>query len=560
MLISNASYSQMLTKGHKPDPLFAKYCLKYENYYDGLHEFKALLKEKPNNDYYRWGVGYCILHLNKNKSEAIPYFLEVLSKDNADLKYYYDLGEAYMLTCQFDKAIDAFNRYILNINEDKHDITARRMLEMIENAKKAIENPINVEFVNLGTRINTEYPDFNPLINSTEKYLVYTKQTPTNIGRYRHEDGYYAGDIYYSNFKFGKWKNNKRFSSIINTKNIEIGQTMSSNAASLIVFKEDIEKHTRNYLIYKKRGRYYGFPQEIKIDGFDIANAHFITISPNNKYIVFSAINKDVDKHNLDLYFSKLSPDGFWMIPQLLDSNLNTIYDESYPYFSPDMRRFYFASKGHNSMGGYDIFECSVNLDSLTFGVPKNIGYPVNTTMNDKMITFNNSGRYAYKACLRDEGLGDLDIYRIIFKDRKPLLSYIHGYIFNQDSVKFTNVIQAMNQHIDTLNFPVNREYKRILLKERDSIKAVEYLAKNKIPYEKLDVKITALDSKSNKEVGKFIVKEKTASYAIILPPGEYKLIFSRKNFQDKYYTKFVVEDFDLRNRDIEMQVLLKQK
>lgn len=550
----------MLTKGQKPDPLFAKYCIKFENYYDGLHEFKALLKEKPDNDFYRWGVGYCTLHLNKDKAASIPYFLKVLSKENADQKYWYDLGEAYFVTNQFDKAIEAFKKYIAKGGEDHHKITAKRMLEMIENAKIAVQNPVNVEFTNLGASINSEYPEFNPLINSTEKYLIYTKQNPSNNGRYRHEDGYYAGDVYYSNFKFGRWKNNRKFSSIINTKNIEIGQSMSSNAASLIVYNEDIQKHVKTYNIYKKRGRYYGYPKEIAIDGFDVSHAKYICLSPDNKYIVFSAINKNAEKSNIDLYFSKFSPEGFWMKPQLFDTTINTKYDESYPYFSPDLQHFYFASKGHNSMGGYDIFECTVDLDSLTFGKPYNIGYPVNTSMDDKVITFNKSGRYAYKSCLREDGFGDLDIYRIVFQDRKPLLSYVHGYVFNQDSIKFTEVIQAMNQHIDSLNFPINREYKRILLNEKDSVKAVEYLMQNKIPYEKLDVNISVIDNKTNKEAGKFIVKEKTASYAIILPPGEYKLVFSRKNFEDKYYSKLVIEDFDLRNRDIEMQVLLHKK
>lgn len=560
MFISNISFSQTLTKGQKPDPLFAKYCLKFENYYDGLHEFKELLKEKPDNDYYRWGVGYCQLHLNKDKAASIPFFLKVLSSEDANPEYYYDLGEAYLVTNQLDKAKENFELYIQKFHNDQHPIPAERMLEMIENAKVLMQNPINVNFTNLGEKINTKYPEFNPLINSNEKLLVYSMQSPYNYGKYRHEDGYYAADLYYSNFKFGKWKKKRKFSSLINSKNVEIGQSMTSNAAKLIVYSEDIEKHTKHFYIYTKRGRHFGYPNEILIDGYNLAKAKNICYSPNYKYLVFSAPNKNGVRTNLDLYYSKRSPEGYWMTPVLMDSTINTDYDDSYPYFSPDNKHFYFASKGHNSIGGYDIFECEFEPDSFRISAPKNLGYPVNTTMDDKQITFNKSGRYAYKACLRDDGFGDLDIYRIVFEDKPPLLSYIHGFVYNQDSINFREVVNAVNQHIDTLNFPVNREYKHILLKEKDSIKAVKYLHKNTIPYEKLDVHISVVDDKTNKEVGKFIVKEKTGRFAIILPPGEYKLVFSRNDYNDRYYAKFVIDDYDFRNRDIELQVLLNHK
>ncbi len=560
LLLSNISFAQQLTKGQKPDPLFAKYCLKFNNYFDGLHEFKALLKEHPDNDYYRWGIGYCILHLNMDKAASIPYFIKVLSKANANPEYWYDLGEAYMYTNQLDKAEDCFNKYIQKYHNDEHNVPATRMLEMIDNARELMKTPIKVSFTNLGKSINTEYPEFNPLINANEKYLVYSMQNPSNNGKYRHEDGYYAADIYYSNFKFGRWRNRRKFSSIVNSKNIEVGQSMSSNASKLIVYKEDIHKRNKSFYIYTKRGRYFGYPKEILIDGIDLSKANSICLSPDNKYLVFSIINKNSNHKNLDLFYSKYSPEGFWMKPILMDSLLNSDFDESYPYFSPDKHHFYFASKGHNSMGGYDIFVCDFMPDSFRFSSPRNIGYPVNTTMDDKQITFNNSGRYAYKSCLRADGFGDLDIYRIIFKEKPALLSYIHGFILNQDSMIFTKEIERINQHIDTLNFPINREYKHILLKEKDSAKAVTYLAKNKIAYEKMDVNISVINMKDKKSAGKFIVKEKTARFAVILPPGEYKLIFSRKGYQDLYYQKLKVEDYDLRNRDIEMNIILRKK
>lgn len=559
-MVSGMSFSQTLTKGQKPDHLFAKYCLKYHNYFDGLHEFKALLKLKPDNDYYRWGIGYCHLHLNKDKAAAIPYFVQVLSRKGANQEIWYDLAEAYLVTSQFDKAEEALRKFIAAEVDDKHQITAERMLEMIANARIATKNPVNVEISNLGAIINTEYPEFNPYVNSNEKFIVFSAQHPANSGKYRHEDGYFASDVYYSYFKFGRWRKKKRFSSMINSTNIEHNGYLSSNAAYLYIYKEDLRGKIINHYIYNKRGRSFGYPKEVLIDGVDMSKVLTLMFSPDRKWIILAAPTEESGREDIDLFYSKYNIEGYWMKPIAFDSTINTIYDDSYPYFSPDKKKFYFASKGHNSMGGYDLFQCDLEMDSLYLSSPKNLGYPINTTMDDKTISFNLSGRYAYISSLREGGLGDLDIYRIVLKDKQPNYSYVHGGVYNQDSTDFVSVIASMNAHIDTLNFPINREYKRIILKEKDSLKAKQYLADNKIPYEKLSVKISAVDIISNKVAGKFIVQESTGKFVIILPPGEYRLMFSRNGFNDRYVSKLKIEDYDLRNRDIELHVLLRQK
>jgi len=152
-----------------------------------------------------------------------------------------------------------------------------------------------------------------------------------------------------------------------------------------------------------------------------------------------------------------------------------------------------------------------------------------------------------------------LDIYRVVFEDQQPLYSYIHGNIFDNDSNDILGYINKVNQHIDTLNIPINHEFKRILKKTKDSLKAYEYLSNNKIPYEKLNMTITAIDKSTNQKAGKFIAQEKTGRYVVILPPGNYKLIFSRKDFEDRY-ENISIEDFDMRNQDIEKQIVMRQQ
>ena len=48
---------------------------------------------------------------------------------------------------------------------------------------------------------------------------------------------------------------------------------------------------------------------------------------------------------------------GDWSEAKLLPSNINSPYDEDFPFLNADGTTFYFSSKGHNSMGGYDILD-----------------------------------------------------------------------------------------------------------------------------------------------------------------------------------------------------------
>lgn len=74
----------------------------------------------------------------------------------------------------------------------------------------------------------------------------------------------------------------------------------------------------------------------------------------------------------------------------------NTPYDENYPYISADGNTLYFSSKGHNSMGGYDIFKCT-RSDSLSpWSKPENLGFPINSTYDDIMFVPDASNNYAW--------------------------------------------------------------------------------------------------------------------------------------------------------------------
>ena len=89
-------------------------------------------------------------------------------------------------------------------------------------------------------------------------------------------------------------------------------------------------------------------------------------------------------------------------------------------------------------MGGYDLFKSQLSKNGDKWSTPLNLGYPLNNTLDNMNISFSahwsnetetTRNKYAYVAAYREEGFGDLDIYRVTFNSVEPLLTTITGTI-----------------------------------------------------------------------------------------------------------------------------------
>jgi hypothetical protein len=101
-----------------------------------------------------------------------------------------------------------------------------------------------------------------------------------------------------------------------------------------------------------------------------------------NDYVYVSGYDKQ-RKGLKQIYRVKNINHETWGIPEMLDNVINTPYDEEYPYFDSHNSTLYFSSKGHSSMGGYDIFKSVYNWNSKSWSTPENLGFPINSPFDD---------------------------------------------------------------------------------------------------------------------------------------------------------------------------------
>ena len=145
------------------------------------------------------------------------------------------------------------------------------------------------------------------------------------------------------------------------------------------------------------------------------------SISADGRYLYFTS-DRSGGSGGLDIYVSEKNDNGTWGKAENLGSTINTVRDEEGPFIHHDGITLYFSSKGHATMGGFDILWRKKN-EFGTWSMPKNMGYPVNTTENDAFFAMTADGKRAYYASYREDGIGSTDIFMMGLPEaeEKPL-------------------------------------------------------------------------------------------------------------------------------------------
>ncbi len=454
-----------------------------EQYSLALKQFLRLYKSTPEDVDLNYYIALTYIKGDEKKSEALQYLEKI--KKNKTAKHPkdidYQLAIANFHSHKFDQAKTIFlkykedNRETIKIDEIKN---INRYIENCDNAIELIKNPVNVIFVNLGDNINSKYSEYNPYVTEDGQQLVYTSNK-----KYISEFQELIHNSYWSipNYEIEntEWTKMKTFGKNVNTDSYEdvVGISQDANKVFINLKGPDSEN---DIFITNKDGRKFTELQDLTttINSPYIEDGACFSFSEDTIYF---ASDRPGGFGGFDLYISVHLPDGSWGIPQNLGKNINSTFDENYPHISYDGSTLYFASTGFNSMGGYDVF--SSNKIANDWATPKNLGYPINDTYDNQVISVLQNKRYAYMSKVLDEGLGCSDIYKVIFKDVPA------------PSLVFTGTIL------------VGKSYKAEPLEKYNE-----------------DIEITVKNNATGEILDGFTYNKTTKKYVVALKPGKYTI------------------------------------
>jgi len=407
----------------------------FEEYEDALPLYLQLIKSYPGNSNLKFRIGQCYSNIAGENEKAVPFLEEAV--ENINMRYregrfresgapfdaYYYLANAYRINNQLEKAIETYELFNKNLDTKVYNPEVVKLqIESCQNAIELMKTPVYIRKQNLGSLINDQYPDLNPVVASDQMSMVYNKRTP------------FQQAVMYSKKVNGSWSEPLNI-----IPDLGLGQeegnfatSLSSDGQELYIYRRGADYDGNIYVTKKIGDDRWG--NIIRLN--DNINTKYWeshgTISHDGKKIYFTS-NRKGSLGGLDIYMSERDSADAWGPAVNLGPVINTVYNEDTPFLSEDDRTLYFSSEGHHNMGGYDIFSSRL-LDNGEWSAPENAGYPVNSTGDDLFFYPVNQGYQAYYSMMDDDGFGLADIYHLeIFSDRNPRTFSVKGNVKVED-------------------------------------------------------------------------------------------------------------------------------
>ncbi|HON98651.1 MAG TPA: OmpA family protein, partial [Bacteroidales bacterium] len=326
----------------------------------------------------------------------------------------------YHLNHQFDKAIEYYNEFKNILNPQEFAVRGKEVDKLIkecENGKELIKNPLYLKISNIGSTINSIYPDYAPVISNDEKILFFTSRRASTTGGKRDpKDNKYYEDIFMVTKKDTTWQ--LSIISELNDKKHDgtIGMYDWGDKTYLYTYKS---KHDGDIYESILNNNKITIPESLPYPINTRFHESSASLSPNGNHLYFIS-NRPGGMGGNDIWMSQREFNDSWSIPINL-SDINTPYDEEGVFMSPsDTNTLYFSSQGHNTIGGFDIFKST--FKDGHWSKPENLGYPINTADDEFNLVISYSKQRAYFSSSRQGTYGDQDIFIINLLKEKPLL------------------------------------------------------------------------------------------------------------------------------------------
>jgi len=417
LVIFSVAASAQSTKEMKEIFAQAESYYLYEEY--ELANQLYILLEAPDNLNVIYKIGTCYLNIPDEKEKAIPY-LEAAAKNaaynaktksfkekRAPLDTYFYLARAYLINNELEKGLNTLQNFrsLAKETEGKGGMEnldfVDQQIQACKIAMGSMENPVVISKKLLGTDFSLGSMNENPAVSFDGSTIVFTERRGlVNV-------------ILFSKKIRGKWQTPVEITSQLNAGEDCLSCSLNMDGSELFLYKND----NFDGNIYSSKYVNDEWTPIVKLNrniNTKFYESH-ASVSADGKRLYFTS-NREGGQGGLDIYVSERDASGDWGTAVNLGPIVNTMYNEDNPFIIQADSVLYFCSEGHNSMGGYDNFK-SRNVGN-EWKTPVNLGYPINTTDDDKFFQPANNGMNAFYSMKTDYkkreifymGLGGLDV------------------------------------------------------------------------------------------------------------------------------------------------------
>lgn len=299
-----------------------------------------------------------------------------------------------------------------------------------------------------------------------EKALKHLRFAAANSGA-PIEVHYFLGKAYHLNYQFEEaiasyekykqltgGKRNAAYHVDLALRQCKNGLNLLSNIKDVKVLNKvetSVEDFFRNYELDDIGGRILVCPEEL-LTKYDLKSGErFLMYFPGNTSTAFFSSYGKNGENGRDIYRATRLPNGNWSKPIPM-TQINTPYNDDYPFLNADGKTFYFASEGHSSMGGYDIFKCEYNASDDSFTQPQNLDFAVSSADDDLLYITDKQHKLAYFASSRSSNYDRMHVYKVLVSSNPLKITFLKG-VFKSEIPEVTNAA-----HISVVDANTNQE------------------------------------------------------------------------------------------------------
>ncbi len=239
----------------------------------------------------------------------------------------------------------------------------------------------------------------------------------------------------------GDFFNIKALPEVINSKQNEGAAAISPNGKQIVFTRKSVEDVSTMLFESKKVNGEWTAPVPMGITvnakGFSASAPSF---APDGKTLFYTS-NKPGGEGGMDIWQVSIDADGNLSEPRNMGLFVNTSFDEMSPYFHQASKTLYFSSLGHIGMGGFDVFQSTINPNTDWYGAAKNLGKPINSSRDESYFSMDSLLREGYVTSDRElctdcneTSLVKAYCNKIYTIKKDEIVITLSGYVFDKDS------------------------------------------------------------------------------------------------------------------------------
>jgi tetratricopeptide (TPR) repeat protein len=409
-----------IPKINRTEFLKGENAFKKQEYDEALNSY--LVAAKPyhtGNASLNYHIGRSYLNSRlEDRTKAVLHFQKAIknthkkaksfkfNEDRAPLDAYFYLAKAYQLDYRLEEANRMF-RYYKEISSPKDPLhkEVEREIARCTATRYLIKNPKNYTIKPLAG-LNSAEDEYAPRLTTDGQMMYFTSVREradfSNSNIINKSTGYHYEDMYSVNaMSVGEFSNAKLLE--LNTNENESVIGISTEGDRLFLNKG--ESMLRKIFVSENVDGIRMIPELLdpvlktinwRVDAY---------INPDATVIVYAATYQQ----QKDIYMIQKDEYDTWGKPKRLPESINSPESEETPFITNDGNRIYFSSKGHSSMGGFDIFYSDKTQNG--WSTPVNMGYPLNSVLDELHFVLSNDDQIGYFSSNQTAGQGGLDLY-----------------------------------------------------------------------------------------------------------------------------------------------------